>query len=145
MSACYGNEIMCQAAITPVIIEFFSPQVKRALIFIFPKDSSFPSSLMPSAAMNANEPIDSGRGNVWNHEKRPMVQKSGKSGIVRRWKRIGGTGEVYPFKAKNSLNTKRTFVSAFQGLYTLLENKVLAYNLCLVLNYVFGENCEIGK
>ena len=34
---------------------------------------------------------------------------------------------------------------SFQGLCTRLVNKVLAYNLCIALNSIFGETCEIGK
>ena len=43
------------------------------------------------------------------------------------------------------LNVERVLAKSFQGLCTRLVNKMLAYNLCLVLNYLFHENCEIGK
>ena len=43
------------------------------------------------------------------------------------------------------LNAERVHAKSFQGLCTRLVNKVLAYNLCLALNYMLGENCEIGK
>lgn len=43
------------------------------------------------------------------------------------------------------LNAERVRAKSFQGLCTRLVNKVLAYNLCLALNYMLDENCEIGK
>lgn len=43
------------------------------------------------------------------------------------------------------LNAQRVLAKSFQGLCTRLVNKVLAYNLCLVLNRLFNETCEIGK
>lgn len=43
------------------------------------------------------------------------------------------------------LNVERVLAKSFQGLYTRLSNKILAYNLCLVLNSIFNETCEIMK
>lgn len=43
------------------------------------------------------------------------------------------------------LNAERVRAKKFQGLCTRLTNKILAYNLCLVLNNIFQENCELGK
>lgn len=43
------------------------------------------------------------------------------------------------------LNAERVLAKSFQGLCTRLVNKILAYNLCLVWNRLFDENCEIGK
>ena len=43
------------------------------------------------------------------------------------------------------LNAERVRAKSFQGLCTRLTNKILAYNLCLVLNNIFQESCEIGK
>ena len=43
------------------------------------------------------------------------------------------------------LNVEKVLAKSFQGLCTRLVNKILAYNLCLVLNYVFDKTCDIGK
>lgn len=43
------------------------------------------------------------------------------------------------------LNAERVLAKSFQGLYTRLTNKILAYNLCLALNSIFHETCELGK
>lgn len=43
------------------------------------------------------------------------------------------------------LNAERVPARSFQGLCTRLSNKILAYNLCLVLNRIFHETCEPGK
>ena len=43
------------------------------------------------------------------------------------------------------LKAERVRAKSFQGLCTRLVNKVLAYNLCLAINYLFDENCEMGK
>ena len=42
-------------------------------------------------------------------------------------------------------NAERVLVKSFQGLCTRLVNKVLAYNLCIALNSIFNEPCELGK
>lgn len=43
------------------------------------------------------------------------------------------------------LNAERVLAKSFQGLCTRLNNKILAYNLCLALNSIFQETCELGK
>ena len=43
------------------------------------------------------------------------------------------------------LNDERVLAKSFRGLCTRLVNKVLAYNICLVLNHLFNRICEIGK
>ena len=43
------------------------------------------------------------------------------------------------------LNAERALAKNFQGLCTRLVNKVLAYNLCITLNSIFGETCELRK
>jgi len=43
------------------------------------------------------------------------------------------------------LNAERVLAKSFQGLCTRLVNKILAYNLCLVLNHLFDKTCDIMK
>ena len=43
------------------------------------------------------------------------------------------------------LNAERVLAKSFQGLCTRLLNKILAYNLCLVLNRLFDKTCDIMK
>ena len=43
------------------------------------------------------------------------------------------------------LNAERVLARSFQGLCTRLVNKILAYNLCIALNSIFSETCELGK
>ena len=43
------------------------------------------------------------------------------------------------------LNAERVLAKSFQGLCTRLMNKILAHNLCLILNRLFGETYELGK
>lgn len=43
------------------------------------------------------------------------------------------------------LNAEKVLSKSFQGLCTRLVNKILGYNLCLVLNSIFDETCELGK
>ena len=43
------------------------------------------------------------------------------------------------------LNAERVLAKSFQGLCTRLSNKILTYNLCLALNRIFHETCELGK
>ena len=43
------------------------------------------------------------------------------------------------------LNAERVLAKSIQGLCTRLVNKVLAYNLCIALNSIFNEACELGK
>lgn len=43
------------------------------------------------------------------------------------------------------LHAERVLAKSFQGLCTRLVNKILAYNLCLALNSIFHETCELGR
>ena len=43
------------------------------------------------------------------------------------------------------LNAERVLAKSFQGLCTRLLNKILAHNLCMILNRLFGETYELGK
>ena len=43
------------------------------------------------------------------------------------------------------LHAERVLAKSFQGLYARLANKILAYNLCLTLNSIFHETCELGR
>ena len=43
------------------------------------------------------------------------------------------------------LNAERVLAKSFQGLCIRLVNKILGYNLCLVLNHLFDKNCDIMK
>lgn len=43
------------------------------------------------------------------------------------------------------LNAEKVLSKSFQGLCTRLVNKILGYNLCLVLNSIFHKTCELGK
>ena len=43
------------------------------------------------------------------------------------------------------LNAERVPAKSFQGLCIRLANKILAYNLCMVLNSIFGEDCELAQ
>lgn len=43
------------------------------------------------------------------------------------------------------LNAERVIAKSLMGLCTRLSNKILAYNLCLALNSIFNEICEIEK
>ena len=43
------------------------------------------------------------------------------------------------------LNAERVLAKSFRGLCTRLANKILGYNLCLVINSIFHETCELGK
>lgn len=43
------------------------------------------------------------------------------------------------------LNVERVRAESFQGLCTRLVNKMLAHNLCMALNHLLHENCDIGK
>lgn len=45
----------------------------------------------------------------------------------------------------NQLNAERVLARSFQGLCTRLVNKILAYNLCIALNNILGETCELRK
>lgn len=43
------------------------------------------------------------------------------------------------------LHAERVLAKSFQGLCTRLANKILAYNICLALNSIFHETCELGR
>ena len=43
------------------------------------------------------------------------------------------------------LNAERVLAKSFHGLCTRLVNKILAYNICLVLNHLLNETCNIMK
>ena len=43
------------------------------------------------------------------------------------------------------LHAEKVLAKSFHGLCTRLVNKILAYNICLVLNHLFNRICEIGK
>lgn len=43
------------------------------------------------------------------------------------------------------LNAEKVMAKSFQGLCTRLVNKILAYNMCLVMNYLFYGNDTLGK
>lgn len=43
------------------------------------------------------------------------------------------------------LNSQRVLAKSLQGLCVRLLDKVLAYNLCLALNFSFNKDCGIGK
>lgn len=43
------------------------------------------------------------------------------------------------------LNAERVLTRSFQGLCTRLANKILAYNLCMTLNNIFGEDYELAR
>lgn len=53
--------------------------------------------------------------------------------------------EIVFSQLSGQLNAERVLAKSFQGLCTRLVNKVLAYNLCIALNSIFGETCELGK
>lgn len=42
------------------------------------------------------------------------------------------------------INAERVHARSFQGMCMRLVNKILAYNLCMVLNRTFGEDCELA-
>ena len=43
------------------------------------------------------------------------------------------------------LHAERVLAQSFQGLCTRFVNKIFAYNLCLALNSIFHETCELGR
>ncbi len=43
------------------------------------------------------------------------------------------------------MNAERVLAKSFQGLCTRLENKILGHNLCMAINSIFQESCDIGK
>ncbi len=61
--------------------------------------------------------------------------------IFKLWRRV----ETVFSQLSEQLNAERVLVKSFQGLCTRLANQILGYNLCLVLNSIFHETCELGK
>ena len=43
------------------------------------------------------------------------------------------------------LNTERVLAKSFQGLCTRLVNKILAHNLCMIMQLLFGNTLELGQ
>lgn len=43
------------------------------------------------------------------------------------------------------LNAERVLAKSIQGLCTRLANKILTYNLCITLNRIFHETCELSQ
>lgn len=61
--------------------------------------------------------------------------------IFRLWRRV----ETVFSQLAGQLNAERVLAKSFRGLCTRLANKILAYNLCMVLNSIFGEACELAQ
>jgi hypothetical protein len=59
--------------------------------------------------------------------------------------RLRGHVETVFSQLSGQLNAKRVLARSFQGLCMRLTNKILAYNLCMVLNSFFGEDCELAR
>ena len=51
---------------------------------------------------------------------------------------------VFP-QLSGQLNAERVLARSFQGLCMRLANKILAYNLCMVLNSLFGKDCKLAR
>ena len=68
-------------------------------------------------------------------------QKSVRQLIFRLRRRV----ETVFSQLSGQLNAERVLAKSFQGLCTRLQNKILAYNLCLVLNRLFNKTCDIMK
>lgn len=43
------------------------------------------------------------------------------------------------------MNAERVLAKSFHGLCTRLENKILGHNLCMAINSIFHEPCDLGK
>lgn len=43
------------------------------------------------------------------------------------------------------LNAERVLAKSFRGLCTRIQNKILAYNLCMVINRLLYKNTDVGK
>lgn len=43
------------------------------------------------------------------------------------------------------LNAERVLAKSFRGLCTRIQNKILAYNLCMVINHLFYKNIDMSK
>lgn len=53
--------------------------------------------------------------------------------------------ETVFLQLSEQLNAESVLAKSFQGLCTRLVNKIPAYNLCLALNSLFHETCQLGK
>lgn len=76
------------------------------------------------------------RSNVRDDWPKPVRQL-----IFRHRRRV----ETVFSQLSGQLNAEKVLAKSFQGLCTRLSNKILAYNLCLALNSIFHESCDIGK
>ena len=61
--------------------------------------------------------------------------------LVEEKKRV----ETVFSQLSEQLNAERVLAKSFQGLCTRVVNKILAHNVCLVLNHLFGKSCDIMK
>lgn len=59
--------------------------------------------------------------------------------------RLRRRGENVFSQLSEQLNAEKVCAKSFQGLCTRLVNKILVYNICMVMNYLFYDNNEIGK
>lgn len=76
-----------------------------------------------------------------NYKNRNDWPKSLRQFIFRLRRRV----ETVFSQLSEQFHAERVLAKSFRGLCTRLMTKILAYNLCLVLNYYFNENCDIGK
>lgn len=59
--------------------------------------------------------------------------------------RLRRRAETVFSQLSEQLNAEKVTAKGFEGLCTRLVNKILAYNMCLLMNYVFHGNNELGK
>lgn len=76
------------------------------------------------------------RSNAKNNWSKPVRQL-----IFRLRRRI----ETVFSQLCEQLNAERVLAKSFIGLCTRLINKILAHNLCLILNHIFDKEFDIGK
>lgn len=76
------------------------------------------------------------RSNAKNNWSKPVRQL-----IFRLRRRI----ETVFSQLCEQLNAERVLAKSFTGLCTRLINKILAHNLCLILNHLFDKEFDIGK
>ena len=67
--------------------------------------------------------------------------KSVKQLIFRLRRRV----ETVFSQLSEQLNAERVLAKSFQGLCTRLVNKILAHNLCMVMQLLFGNTFELGQ
>ena len=67
--------------------------------------------------------------------------KSVKQLIFRLRRRV----ETVFSQLSEQLNAERVLAKSFQGLCTRLVNKILAHNLCMILQLLFGNTLELGQ